>query len=278
LILADWRRWRDLPAYGRILLFIGILLIVWLPIAAPLYLTWGDKLGTALVILVYLEFIILIGIWGRKIEQKSQPYSYYGLVFSWRNLKELLVGAAIGIIGLLFLFGCQYLLGWQSLKADADWQGAILPAILTGLGVGFAEELLFRGWLLTELQKDYGFRRSCWYSSLIYALLHFNFIKPISLILATAPQFPGLVLLGINLATARQLGKGKLGLAIGLHGGMVGTYYVFSTTKLLQPSGVVPELITGIGGNPLAGICGLTFLGLQLISLILSFRLIGQSK
>jgi uncharacterized protein len=265
LILVNWRRWRDLPAYGRILLFLATLLCLWLPIAAPLYLIWGEKVGTALVVLVYLEFVALIGVWGKYIEQKTKPYAYYGLAWNRESFKEFLAGLAIAVLSFGILYGSQYALGWQTFQTGINWQAAILPGLLTGLGVGFAEELLFRGWLLTELQRDYGFSWGAWYGSLVYAFLHFNFVKPLDVILASAPQFPGLVLLGLNLATARQVGKGKLGLAIAIHGGMVAIYYVISTTKLLQPSGVVPEWITGVGTNPLAGALGIGILGLGIL-------------
>ncbi len=267
MTLTNWQTWQKLAAPARLALFLLVLLCLWLPIAAPVYLIWGDYFGTALIVLVYLEFIALIGFWGRYVEKQPQPYAYYGLVNSWRNTQELLIGLAIGIFSLAVLMGLQYALGWQTLHSEVNWQAAILPGTLTGLGVGFAEELLFRGWMLTELQRDYGANRAHWYSSLVYAFLHFNFIKPLALLLATAPQFPGLVLLGLNMAAARRVGKGRLGLAIAIHGGMVSAYYILSTTKLLQPSGVVPEVITGIGGNPLAGILGLGILGLLLLIL-----------
>lgn len=260
-------RWRTLPAVSRILGFLAILLAGWLPIAAPVYLTWGDQVATPLVVLVYLEFIALIWIWGRYVQQQPHPWAFYGLVGDRANLIHLLLGFGAGLLNLGILIGVQLLWGWQGLNVAVPWMGALVPALLTGLGVGFAEELLFRGWLLTELAEDYGRDRAAWYSSLIYGVLHFNLVKPLAVILAAAPQLPGLVLLGMCLAKARYVGRGRLGYGIGLHGGMVSGYYVLSTTKLTEATGAVPEWVTGIGGNPLAGLLGIVSLGLLFYSL-----------
>jgi hypothetical protein len=48
--------------------------------------------------------------------------------------------------------------------------------------------------------------------------------------------------------------------AIGLHGGLIWCYYIVNTTHWLKPTGVVPEWVTGISGNPIAGVMGIIFL------------------
>lgn len=248
-------------APARLGLFLGTLLAIWLPIAAPAYLIWGESIGTGLAILLYIEFIALIWWWGRNVEQKARPYAYYGLVFSWQNWQECAIGIGLGVASLGLLLVIEAGLGWLSWRDGADWQGAILPGLLTSVGVGFAEELLFRGWLLTELEKDYGNGRSLVLSSGIFALLHLNFAKLSESIAVMGTQLPGLLLLGMDLVWARRSRGGRLGLAIGLHGGLVWAYYVVNTTKLLVPTQAVPEWVTGIGGNPIAGVMGILFLG-----------------
>jgi uncharacterized protein len=247
-------------APARLGLFLGTLLSIWLPIAIPAYLTWGDPVATGLAILLYCEFIALIWWWGRHIEQKARPYTYYGLVFSWQNWQECSIGIGLGVTSLGLLMLLEAGLGWLSWQSGADWQGAIFPGLLTGMGVGFAEELLFRGWLLTELEKDYGNGRSLVFSSSIFALLHLNFAKLGESFSVMGVQLPGLLLLGMDLVWARRSQCGRLGLAIGLHGGLVWAYYVVNTTKLLVPTQAVPEWVTGIGGNPIAGVMGILFL------------------
>lgn len=249
------------PAPARLGLFLGTLLLIWLPIAVPIYLIWGEASGTWLAILIYCEFIALIWWWGRNVEQKLRPYAYYGLVFSWRNWRECAIGLGMGLTSLSLLMLLEVGSGWLSWRGGADWQGAILPGFLTGIGAGFAEELLFRGWLLTELEKDYSSGRSLVLSSSIFALLHLNFAKLAESFSVVGVQLPGLLLLGMDLVWARRAQLGRLGLAIGLHGGLVWGYYIINTTKLLTPTKAVPEWVTGIGGNPIAGVMGILFLG-----------------
>jgi membrane protease YdiL (CAAX protease family) len=135
----------------------------------------------------------------------------------------------------------------------------ILEGLASALGIGFAEELLFRGWLLDELQRDYHPRVALWADSTLYALLHY--IKPLQEILRTWPGFPGLLLLGLTLVWAKRSRRGRLGLPIGLHAGLVWGYYIINVGQLVQYSGQVPEWITGVDRNPLAGVMGLLFLG-----------------
>jgi hypothetical protein len=49
-------------------------------------------------------------------------------------------------------------------------------------------------------------------------------------------------------------------MAIGLHGGLIWGYYIVNTTHWFKPTGIAPEWVTGIGGNPIAGIVGIAFL------------------
>jgi hypothetical protein len=98
-----------------------------------------------------------------------------------------------------------------------------------------------------------------------------HFIKPLPEVIRTFPQFPGLVLLGLALvwakrSTRRQLRltgvqhQGRLGLPIGLHAGLVWGYYMIHVGQLARYSGQVPQWLTGIDQNPLAGGAGLVFL------------------
>ena len=135
------------------------------------------------------------------------------------------------------------------------------------MAVGWAEELLFRGWLLRELEQGSSATTALVGTSLIFALAHF--IKPLDVILATLPQFFGLLLLGLILGWARRTsvlgGNGgtttSLGLPIGLHSGLVWGYYILSVGDLLAPTAAVPDWVTGRDGNPMAGMLGVILLG-----------------
>ncbi|MEI6427248.1 MAG: CPBP family intramembrane glutamic endopeptidase [Pseudanabaena sp. ELA607] len=257
----------------RLGLFFVVLLLLWLPVAAPLYLWLGETVGVFLVILLYSEFLWLVGWWGRNVSGYSQPYRTYGLLVSqnerpkaWR---ELAIGLFLGCMSNIILFGLQWGLGWRALRGDA-WLNAVLIAaatgLPTGLGVGLAEEILFRGFLLTELETSYSPLIALWSSSLVYSVLHF--IKPLAVILEIWPQFLGLVLLGIAFVLGRRQCQGRLSLAVGLHGGLVWSYYVINTTNLFVTTKVVPDWVTGLGNNPLAGLLGV----MCLFGLVLTVR------
>jgi hypothetical protein len=269
-------RLNSYPAPARIILFLLTLLVLWLPIAAPMYLIWGETVGVALTILLYCGFLGLIWFWGRKIAKYSHPYRYYGLSFTRKNGSDFLFGLGLGCVTLIIFFGLQVSLGWLAVQTVTwqqplpdnllpaigvyfvDWQGAIVPGLLTSVGVGFAEEMLFRGWVLSELERDYSKNTALLGCSFVFAILHF--IKPLNVILETWSQFLGLVMLSVALVLARRRCDGRLGISVGLHGGLVWCYYIVNTTHWLKPTGVVPEWVTGISGNPIAGVMGIIFL------------------
>ncbi|CCH65089.1 Metal-dependent membrane protease, abortive infection protein [Richelia intracellularis HM01] len=59
--------------------------------------------------------------------------------------------------------------------------------------VGSVEEMVFRRWLLDELQRDYLRHNVLWANGIIFAVLHF--IRPLEAILNIWTQFLGLALL-----------------------------------------------------------------------------------
>jgi hypothetical protein len=134
----------------------------------------------------------------------------------------------------------------------------ILEGLISALGIGLAEEFVFRGWLLDELQRDYSPNTSLWADGMIFAVLHF--LKPLSEMMLTLPGFPGRLLLGLTLVWSKRTRSGLLGLPIGLHAGLVWGYYIINVGQLVQYSGQVSPWITGIEGDPLAGFMGLLFL------------------
>jgi membrane protease YdiL (CAAX protease family) len=261
----------------RILVFLGMLAVCWLPLAAPIALLLQDANTVTIITMSFLfvVFLVFVPVWGRSVHGERRIFRRYGLVLSWQNGRELLVGLALGLASVLAMFGVQAGLGWL------EWRplSQTLPSIvfeggIVALGVGLAEELVFRGWILDELDRDYAPRTALWSNSLLFAALHF--LKPIPEMIRTFPQFPGLVLLGLALVWAKRstavmtkpdqtkqnqfTQSGRLGLPIGLHAGLVWGYYIIQVGKLTQFTNQVPEWLTGIDGNPLAGAIGLLFL------------------
>lgn len=248
------------PAPVRLSIFILTLLALWLPLAAPIYAWGGDPNLVSIItlVLLYGEFIFLVRFWGDRVYNQPQVLRSYGLVKTRRNAQELLIGLGIGVIAVLSLFSLQGWFGWLVWQDNIALPKIILEGLLSAIAVGFAEELLFRGWLLDELQRNYRPNIVLWATTLIFAALHF--IKPLPDMLRTAPQFPGLVLLGLTLVWAKRGSKNRLGLPIGIHAGLIWGYYIINVGQLIKYSGQVPDWITGVNQNPLAGVAGIVFL------------------
>ncbi|PSB22217.1 CPBP family intramembrane metalloprotease [Phormidesmis priestleyi ULC007] len=243
------------PAPFRIGVFVLMLLLIWAPFVGLTNWLVHDSNTASIVtiLLLYAEFIFLVRLWGRYVYHQPDLLKRYGLVKTRRNGINFLTGLAIGLISLLLMFAVQGVLGWVTwLSPQPFLPRIILEGSLTGLGIGFAEELLFRGWLLDELQRDYSLQRAMWINAIVFALLH----APRSI-----AQVPALILLGLALVLAKRASGGRLGLSIGLHGGLVWGYYMVNVGQLTKYSNQVPDWLTGIGGNPLASLTGMVALG-----------------
>jgi len=162
----------------------------------------------------------------------------------------------IAITGLAILFGLQTLLGWVQWQiAGKEIISVTLPILLLAIWVSATEELIFRGFVLTQFQQDYSIYLAAAIASLIFALLHLVWEQK-----ETIPQLPGLWVMGMVLVLARYADKGSLGLAWGLHSGLVWAIATIDTAGLIIYTGKVPEWVTGKYGKPLAGITGISFL------------------
>lgn len=262
------------PAPIRLLVFLLLLGLIWLPLAVPIVVWSRDPNQTtiAVMLLLFVEFLFLVRWWGRQVHHDPKIFQTYGLVLSRQSLHELLQGLGWGVLSVGLMFLVQGILGWQSWQVPSStFLRIAAEGLLVAVGVGLAEELVFRGWILDELQRDYQLQIALWLNSLIFATLHF--LKPLPEIIRTFPQFPGLVLLGLILVwmkrstsqhhyTAVKLTRfsGRLGLPIGFHAGLVWGYYLLKVGNLVKATDRVPAWVTGIDGNPLSGLVGLLFL------------------
>ncbi|OCR00304.1 abortive phage infection protein [Oscillatoriales cyanobacterium USR001] len=259
--MANFVKIAGYPVLLRVAVFLVSLSLFWLPLAAPIYLLVKDSnLVTILTMgLLFVEFIFLVRWWGFSVYQQSDLLKSYGLIGTRQNGLDIVFGLMIGGLVTFSLFGLEGLFGWLSWQGNDALPRLILEGMATALGVGFAEELVFRGWLLNELERDYNLRVALWVNGMVFALSHF--LKPLSEMLRTWPQFPGLLLLGLILVWGKRSRGGGLGLPIGFHAGLIWSYYIINVGNLVSYSGVVPDWITGVNRNPLAGAIGLIFLG-----------------
>ncbi len=268
---------KNYPAPVRMISFLLILIMLWLPGLGLIYLVMGhthnledpgakNLLSILTMGLLAIEFIALLPWWGRKVYQQPNLYARYGLVFTCQNGLLLVKGLAIGSTFAFTLFVTQGLFGWLT------WQSPRLSMIQlalegseTALGTGLAEELFFRGWMLDELDRDYSPTAALIADAGLFAALHF--IKPIPAMLSSLPQFPGLFLLGTIVIIAKRHNRNLLGMSIGLHAGMIWAYYIINVGGMVKYSGQVSDWVTGINGNPLSGLLGLMFLTILAIAI-----------
>jgi uncharacterized protein len=269
---------KNYPAPGRMFAFLLVLVLLWLPGLALIYGGFmaahqnledpGTKnlLSILTMGLLAIEFMLFLPWWGRKVYQHPNLYYRYGLVATRENGLLIIKGLAIGLAIALCLFYIQGMFGWLTWRSPSlPIPQLILEGAATALGVGLAEELFFRGWMLDELERDYQPQVSLIVDAGLFAILHF--LKPIPVMLQSLPQFPGLCLFATVLIVAKRQQRNLLGLSIGLHAGMVWAYYIINVGKMVEYSGRVSDWVTGINGNPLSGLLGLLFLGLLAIGL-----------
>ncbi|BAY88566.1 CAAX amino terminal protease family protein [Tolypothrix sp. PCC 7601] len=206
-----------------------------------------------LPLLIPLYLLAPLIIWGMS-SLGLRSLSDYGFVANISLLGSLLLGFTLGVMSLTIVFIGQFWLGW------CKWQESnfqlilpnLLPILLIALLVGAIEELVFRGFLFTELAREYPIWLAAIISSLIFALLHLVWEQR-----ETIPQLPGLWLMGMVLVLARFADRGNLGIAWGLHAGWVWAIATIDTAGLITYTDKVSEWLTGKNKKPLAGLTGI---------------------
>ncbi len=256
----------------RILIFLVSLVVLWAPWAGSIYTFFSltrDMSDPGVVNLLNIWvmgglavlFILFLPWWKRRVYDQPHAFRSIGLVSSRRNWLGFLGGWLNGLISTLAIFALQGALGWLVWQPVAiSWPELIGGGLLSSIGVALAEELFFRGWLLSELEADYSLTTSLTANSLIFAALHF--MKPLAAMWGSLPQFPGLAILGAVLVLAKRSQKNLLGISIGLHAGMTGAIYLVNVGQLVKYTGKVSDWITGIYGAPHAGLLGIIALAI----------------
>jgi membrane protease YdiL (CAAX protease family) len=244
----------------KVAAFFLVWVLAWLPIAIPLAiaLQWHPpkplKVEQKLPLVLSLYALAPLVLWGAA-QVEGLSFSSYGLTWKPSILISLAIGLCLGILGLGLLFGLENWLGWLDWQQE-NWTQLIrflLPLLVVGLLVSVVEELVFRGFLLNQFQRDYSPWIAAVGSSLIFALLHLIWEGREAL-----PQLPGLWLMGVVLVIARWADRDNLGLAIGLHAGWVWGMASLDSARLIHYTEHNPRWMTGLSGNPLAG--GMSFL------------------
>jgi uncharacterized protein len=248
------------PAAIRIASFIMVLLSLWLIFAVPLHSLLRNPNQVSLIALPILFgiFLLLLRPWGQLVHGQPHLLRHYGMRQPKSWIYECLGGLGIGYGIVLLLFELQGAVGWLHwFNPGRSVPQVLLEGLAVAMIVGLAEEILFRGWLLDELKRNLSPNRALAITSVIYALAHGVRLVPASL------QLVALFLLGWTLGLTKRLTRDRLGLATGLHAGLVWCYYVLKVGEFFRYTGTAPLWLTGFENNPLAGALGiLTMLGL----------------
>ncbi|MEM9003629.1 MAG: CPBP family intramembrane glutamic endopeptidase [Cyanobacteria bacterium P01_F01_bin.86] len=251
-------------------LFLAVWLSAWMAIAFPLVkkLQWRPFQIIApekkLILLMPLYLLAPLIVWGALV-YLGQSWSEIGVIPAIRSVRSLAYGLGIAIGGIALLLGLksifQLFIPHQpentSVTKTAESKLvrqtlAILGFLALGLWIGGIEELVFRGWLQTQLELAFTPWMAASIGSILFAVAH--------LVWDGRPglwQQPGLWLLGWVLVIARWADGGNLALAWGLHAGWVGSLAYISEFLKSQPVAKNMWLL-GRPGQPLTG--GLDFL------------------
>lgn len=262
---------QNAPAVVVVMAFFIGWIVCWFPVGIVSALALNLQLGKPLQpeqklpLLISLYLLAPLILWGINWLTNTS-FSNYGLRVNISLLGSLGLGFVLGVLSLAIVFGGQFWLSWCSWQESQtkQLQSILLPIFLVALFIGGIEELIFRGFLLTQLAQDYSVWVAAVISSLIFALLHLVWEQR-----ETTPQLPGLWLMGMVLVLARFSDRGNLGLAWGLHAGWVWVIACLDTAELITYTGKVPEWLTGKNKKPLAGAAGIICLLLTGLTLYL---------
>jgi membrane protease YdiL (CAAX protease family) len=228
--------------------------------------TWrADQVDLAGAVLALVLLLLTLPLRLRRAWGTDQPWRQLGLVAQAPAVLRALVRGLLKALLLLGLVSVVLLATGNARWAGELSGGAAANALALGAGVGFAEELLFRGWLLGELGSHLGTDRALVVQAVVFALVHPWYRLPGA---GAVGLLGGLVLLGLVLGLQRRADDGVLWGAIGLHGGLVGGWFALQAGLLsLSPS--APDWLSGPGGpaaNPIGGLIGWLGLGLLLLA------------
>ena len=258
------------PAWLPTVLFIPLLYALGWLAALPLTLLGlpTDQLSLTGTVLSFALFLALMHRWVAVRWSAEKPWAALGICRA--NPQEQPTPAVALLKGLLIAAGLLTVItSVVLLEGSGDWRGEVdatqlTNAVLLCLGVGFAEELIFRGWLWAELNQMLGSRRGAVAQASIFSLVHTRFNLGLG---AMSGLLVGLFLLGMVLARQRQSDRGSLWSCIGLHGGLVAGWFLLQS-GLLELSPNAPSWVVGPGGNapnPLGGAVGLISLLILLL-------------
>ena len=225
-------------------------------------------------IITFILFLTVLPSWGKIRWKTNDPWLSIGLDFKnkFTVFKLFFSGFIFSVFLLIILLLFFFLCGWID-RIDYIKPTQLFNAVILIVGIVSAEEIIFRGWLMEEMVLLLGFRKGMIFQSMIFSLAHYR--SDIGL-LALIPFLTGLFLFGIVLTLRRMIDRGLLWGCIGLHGGLVGIWYLFDS-GMVSFSINTPYFLLGPSKNmvnPIGSVIGITIL---LITIFFQRRLFART-
>ena len=220
----------------------------------------SNNLSIIGTIITFLLFLVILPSWGRIRWKTNHLWLSIGLDFKnkFRAIKIFFSGFMFSFFLLLIFCFLLFLFGWVD-SVDYIKLIDLLNAILLIFGIVLAEEIVFRGWLMEEMVLLFGLRKGIVFQSAIFSIAHYR--SDIGLI-ALIPFLTGLFLFALVLTLRRTIDKGSLWGCIGLHGGLVGIWYLFDSGMIIF-SIDTPYYLLGPSKymvNPIGSVIGISIL------------------
>ncbi|TKY54378.1 Embryogenesis-associated protein EMB8 [Spatholobus suberectus] len=291
--LISFLRIAECPLLQRIFGFVGMILVLWSPVAIPLLPTivqsWTTKTSSkiaefACIVGLYTAIVILVMLWGKRIRGYENAFEQYGLdLTSPQKLFEFLKGLVGGVIFIFSIHAVNAFIGcasfsWPHMPTSLDaitWLKVygqmglvIVQGTVMASAIALVEELLFRSWLPQEIAVDLGYHHG-----IIISGLAFSFLQ------RSLQAIPGLWLLSLSLSGARQRNGGSLFIPIGLRTGMMASTFMLQKGGLLTYHNKDNFPLWIIGHHPFQPFSGLVGLVFSLsLAILLYPRQISQRK
>ena len=194
------------PKIISTIIFIPFLYLLGWLLASPLIFLGIEKENISLIgtIITFLIFVISLPKWFEVRWKLNNVWKLVGIKKTNRNGKSSFYFLK-GLLGSILLLSA--ILIPIILIVDGIWLGEIsinilINSLLLIFGVGFAEELIFRGWLLEELKNQFGLKKALIFQASIFSIVHIGFDLPLWQMISI---LTGLFLLGIYLAFVLSL-------------------------------------------------------------------------
>ena len=232
------------PRFLSTLFFIPILYCIGWALSQPLLFFNFEKENLSLfgTIITFLLFIFFLPYWFYIKRNKSNAWILIGitkdkLLKNFFNFSKGILFALLLIILILIPLLQKNYISWIGEFSPI----ILLNSIVLGLGVGFAEEIIFRGWLLEELKFEYGTKISIALQAIVFSFVH-NLANEIFWNIIGLRL--GFILLGIFLSLVKIRDKGSLWNCIGIHGGLVGIWFLINN-GLIEFKENTPSFLAG---------------------------------